>query len=81
MLRLRSGTHPDPRDGKTLLTPVIDIIWAGVLAVLEELAAFGRILHRRRAEVVVVGVADVVSMRRFHEPVSGSSVRGCASCG
>ena len=44
--------HPDPRQGKTLLTQVIDTIKAGVPAGLEELATLGRTLHRRRDDVL-----------------------------
>ncbi|WP_219419768.1 ISL3 family transposase [Pseudonocardia nigra] len=44
--------HPDPRQGKTLLTRVIDSIRAGVPAGLEELATLGRTLHRRRDDVL-----------------------------
>jgi transposase len=44
--------HPDPRQGRTLLTRVIDTIRAGVPAGLEELATLGRTLHRRRKDVL-----------------------------
>jgi transposase len=44
--------HPDPRQGRTLLTGVIDTIRAGVPAGLEELATLGRTLHRRREDVL-----------------------------
>ena len=44
--------HPDPRQGRTLLTQVIDTIRAGVPTGLEELATLGRTLHRRRDDVL-----------------------------
>jgi transposase len=44
--------HPDLRQGRTLLTGVIDTIRAGVPAGLEELATLGRTLHRRRDDVL-----------------------------
>jgi transposase len=44
--------HPDPRQGKTLLTRVIDTLRTGVPAGLEELATLGRTLHRRRDDVL-----------------------------
>jgi transposase len=44
--------HTDPRQGKTLLTQVIDTIKAGVPAGLEELATLGRTLHRRHDDVL-----------------------------
>jgi transposase len=44
--------HPDPRQGRTLLTRVIDTIRAGVPAGLEELTTLGRTLHRRRDDVL-----------------------------
>jgi transposase len=44
--------HPDPRQGRTLLARVIDILRAGVPAGLEELATLGRTLHRRRDDVL-----------------------------
>jgi transposase len=44
--------HPDPRQGRTLLSRVIDTIRAGVPAGLEELATLGRTLHRRRDDVL-----------------------------
>jgi transposase len=44
--------HPDPQHGKSLLTRVIDTIRTSVPAGLEELAALGRTLHRRRADVL-----------------------------
>jgi transposase len=44
--------HPDPRQGRTLLTGVIDTIRAGVPAGLDELATLGRTLHRRRDDVL-----------------------------
>lgn len=44
--------HPDPRQGRTLLTRVIDTIRAGAPAGLEELATLGRTLHRRREDVL-----------------------------
>jgi transposase len=40
--------HPDPREGRTLLTRVIDTIRAGLPAGLDELATLGRTLQRRR---------------------------------
>lgn len=43
---------PDPRQGKALLTRVIDTIKAGVPTGLEELATLGRTLHRRRDDVL-----------------------------
>jgi transposase len=44
--------HSDPRQGRTLLTRVIDTIRAGVPAGLEELTTLGRTLHRRRDDVL-----------------------------
>jgi transposase len=44
--------HPNPRQARTLLTGVIDMIRAGVPAGLEELATLGRTLHRRRDDVL-----------------------------
>jgi transposase len=44
--------HHDPRQGRTLLTRVIDTIRAGVPAGLEELATLGRTLHRRCDDVL-----------------------------
>lgn len=44
--------HPDPRQGRTLLTRVIDTIRTGVPAGLEELTTLGRTLHRRRDDVL-----------------------------
>jgi len=44
--------HPDPRQGRTLLTRVIDTIRAGVPAGLKELATLGRTLYRRRDDVL-----------------------------
>jgi transposase len=44
--------HPDPQHGKSLLTRVIDTIRTSVPAGLEELAALGRTLHRRRVDVL-----------------------------
>lgn len=44
--------HPDPGQGRALLTRVIDTIRAGVPAGLEELTTLGRTLHRRRDDVL-----------------------------
>ncbi len=44
--------HPDPREGKTLLTRVIDTIRAGLPAGLNESATLGRTLQRRRDDVL-----------------------------
>jgi transposase len=44
--------HPDPREGRTLLTRVIDTIRAGLPAGLDELATLGRTLQRRRDDVL-----------------------------
>ena len=44
--------HPDPRQGRTLLTRVIDMLRTGVPDGLEELATLGRTLHRRRDDVL-----------------------------
>ena len=44
--------HPDPREGKTLLTRVIDSLRAAVPAGLDELATLGRTLYRRRDDVL-----------------------------
>jgi transposase len=44
--------HPDPREGKTLLTRVIDSLRAAVPAGLDELATLGRTLQRRRDDVL-----------------------------
>jgi transposase len=44
--------HPDPREGKTLLTRVIDNLRTAVPAGLDELAALGRTLQRRRDDVL-----------------------------
>jgi transposase len=44
--------HPDPREGKALLTRVIDTVRAAVPAGLDELATLGRTLQRRRADVL-----------------------------
>jgi transposase len=44
--------HPDPHEGKTLLTTVIDSLRAAVPAGLDELATLGRTLHRRRDDVL-----------------------------
>ena len=44
--------HPDPREGKTLLARVIDVLRTAVPAGLDELATLGRPLQRRRADVL-----------------------------
>ena len=44
--------HPDAREGKTLLTSVIDILRTAVPAGLDELATLGRTLQRRRDDVL-----------------------------
>jgi transposase len=44
--------HADPREGKTLLTRVIDTLRVAVPAGLDELATLGRTLHRRRDDVL-----------------------------
>jgi transposase len=44
--------HPDPSQGCTLLTRVIDMLRAAVPAGLDELATLGRTLHRRRDDVL-----------------------------
>lgn len=44
--------HPDPRQGRTLLTRVIDTIKASVPPGLDELATLGRTLHRPREDVL-----------------------------
>jgi transposase len=44
--------HPDPRQGKSLLTKVIDTLRTGLPAGLDELATLGRTLHRRRDDVL-----------------------------
>ena len=44
--------HPDPREGKTLLTHVIDTIRTRLPAGLDELATLGRTLQRRRDDVL-----------------------------
>ena len=44
--------HPDRRRGKTMMTAIIDSLRHGLPAGLEELAQFGRTLHRRRADVL-----------------------------
>jgi transposase len=43
---------PDPIEGKTIMTALIDAIKAGVPAGLEELRTLGRTLHRRRDDVL-----------------------------
>ena len=49
---INAYAHPDPRQGKRLLTGVIDMIRTGLPAGLEELATLGRTLHRRRDDVL-----------------------------
>ena len=44
--------HPDPREGKSLLARVIDSLRVAVPAGLDELAALGRTLQRRREDVL-----------------------------
>ena len=44
--------HPDPREGKTLLTRLIDTLRTAVPTGLDELATLGRTLHRRRDDVL-----------------------------
>ncbi|MDL5159281.1 transposase [Actinomycetospora termitidis] len=51
----RSSPPASPTDrarGKTLLTEVVDRLRSGLPAWLEELATLGRILHRRRDDVL-----------------------------
>jgi transposase len=49
---INAYAHPDPRQGKRLLTDVIDMIRTGLPAGLEELATLSRTLHRRRDDVL-----------------------------
>jgi transposase len=49
---INAYAHPDPRQGKSLLTGVIDMIRTGLPAGLDELATLGRTLHRRRDDVL-----------------------------
>ena len=44
--------HPDPSEGKTQLTHVIDSLRTAVPAGLDELATLGRTLQRRRDDVL-----------------------------
>jgi transposase len=44
--------HPDPHQGKRLLTGVIDMLRTGLPAGLDELATLGRTLYRRRYDVL-----------------------------